>query len=80
MFHYNVDYALFHILQYTNRDLYNYLVRTNMCAKIILPSQTLILFPTESEFWYLGMIFPGATIFVEQMEMHTSNNRLWARG
>ncbi|CAL0304761.1 unnamed protein product [Lupinus luteus] len=30
MFHYNVDYALFQIIEYTNRDLYNYLVRANM--------------------------------------------------
>ncbi|CAL0320312.1 unnamed protein product [Lupinus luteus] len=44
------------------------------CAKIDLPSQTLILSPTENEFLYVGIVFPQAVIFVEQKDLQNENN------
>ncbi|XP_017437932.1 mediator of RNA polymerase II transcription subunit 25 [Vigna angularis] len=60
-----VDYVFFSIMQFNNLDLYEHLKNKKLCAKIRLPSQTLILSATESKDHYIGTIFLGETIFVE---------------
>uniref|UniRef100_A0A0R0KX57 Mediator of RNA polymerase II transcription subunit 25 n=1 Tax=Glycine max TaxID=3847 RepID=A0A0R0KX57_SOYBN len=60
-----IDYVFFHIIQFNNLNLYDYMMSKNLCAKIELPSQTLILSITQSKYHYLGAIFPEDTIFVE---------------
>ncbi|KAK7364062.1 hypothetical protein VNO80_12411 [Phaseolus coccineus] len=62
-----IDYVFFSIMQFNNLDLYEYLKNENLCAKICLPTQTLILSPTESKHHYIGTIFLGDTVFVEPL-------------
>ncbi|XP_027357393.1 mediator of RNA polymerase II transcription subunit 25-like [Abrus precatorius] len=62
-----IDYVFLQTLQFNNLDLYDYLMERNMCAKIDLPFQTLILSTTESKYHYLGTIFHGETMFVEPL-------------
>ncbi|RDX76581.1 Mediator of RNA polymerase II transcription subunit 25, partial [Mucuna pruriens] len=54
----SIDYMFVHITLFNNLDLYNHLMSKNLCAKIDLPSQTLILSTTESKYHYLGIVFP----------------------
>ncbi|KAF1886871.1 hypothetical protein Lal_00046109, partial [Lupinus albus] len=55
----NVDYVYFHITQHNNLRLYDHLIKNDMCARINVPSQTLILTPTEKELYYVGTVFQG---------------------
>ncbi|RZC24896.1 hypothetical protein D0Y65_003869 [Glycine soja] len=57
-----IDYVFFHIIQFNNLNLYDYMMSKNLCAKIELPSQTLILSITQSKYHYLGAIFPEERI------------------
>ncbi|RDX84675.1 Mediator of RNA polymerase II transcription subunit 25, partial [Mucuna pruriens] len=56
-----IDYVFFYISQFNNDDLFDHLMSRNLCAKIALPTQTLILSTTESKNHYLGTIFAGDT-------------------
>ncbi|KOM54293.1 hypothetical protein LR48_Vigan10g018500 [Vigna angularis] len=57
-----VDYVFFSIMQFNNLDLYEHLKNKKLCAKIRLPSQTLILSATESKDHYIGTIFLGVSL------------------
>ncbi|KAK7348651.1 hypothetical protein VNO80_23245 [Phaseolus coccineus] len=59
------DDLLFEVTQFDNLDLYHYLTSNNVCAKIALPSLTLVLSTTENKHCYMGSIFPGDAVFVE---------------
>ncbi|XP_040862734.1 uncharacterized protein DDB_G0271670 isoform X1 [Glycine max] len=59
-----IDYVFFHIIQFNNLNLYDYMMSKNLCAKIELPSQTLILSITQSKYHYLGAIFPEVSVEV----------------
>ncbi|CAL0322209.1 unnamed protein product [Lupinus luteus] len=61
----NVDYVYFHITQHNNLRLHDHLIKNDMCARINVPSQTLILTPTEKELYYVGTVFQGGIAFVE---------------
>ncbi|RDY06743.1 Mediator of RNA polymerase II transcription subunit 25, partial [Mucuna pruriens] len=54
-----IHYMFFRIVQFNNLDLFDHMMSKNLCAKIDLPSQTLILSTTESKHHYLGTVFPG---------------------
>ncbi|XP_020222931.1 mediator of RNA polymerase II transcription subunit 25 isoform X2 [Cajanus cajan] len=60
-----IDYVFFHTTEFNNLDLYHHLMSKNLCAKIELPTQTIILSTTESKYHFLGIIFPADTIFIE---------------
>ncbi|XP_068501313.1 mediator of RNA polymerase II transcription subunit 25-like isoform X2 [Phaseolus vulgaris] len=62
-----IDFVFITIMQFNNLDLYEYLKSGNLCAKICLPTQTMILSPTESKHHYIGTIFLGDTVFVEPL-------------
>ncbi|MED6219557.1 hypothetical protein PIB30_036807 [Stylosanthes scabra] len=59
------DSVFFHVTEYNNLDLHNLLITKKLFAKIDLPSQKLILSPTENSVCYEGIVFPGDTFFVE---------------
>ncbi|CAJ1939284.1 unnamed protein product [Sphenostylis stenocarpa] len=54
-----LDDVFFEVTQFDNLDLYYHLMSNNLCAKISLPSHTLMLSTTDSKHCYLGSIFPG---------------------
>ncbi|KAG4402165.1 hypothetical protein GLYMA_02G139366v4 [Glycine max] len=60
-----IDYVFFHIIKFNNLDLYDYMMSTNLCAKIVLPSQIVILSTTNSKYHFLGAIFSGDTVFIQ---------------
>ncbi|KAH1261419.1 hypothetical protein AAZX31_02G133200 [Glycine max] len=60
-----IDYVFFHITHFNHLNLYDRLKSKNLCAKIELPPQTIILSTTSSKYHFLGAIFPGDTLFVE---------------
>ncbi|OIW03657.1 hypothetical protein TanjilG_22314 [Lupinus angustifolius] len=60
-----VEFVYFHITQHNNLRLYDHLIKNDMCARINVPSQTLILIPTEKELYYVGTVFQGGIAFVE---------------
>ncbi|TKY59160.1 Mediator of RNA polymerase II transcription subunit 25 [Spatholobus suberectus] len=64
-----IGYMFFYITEFNNLDLYDHLMSKNLCAKIVLPSQTLILSTTESKCHFLGTLFPGDMVFVEPMPL-----------
>ncbi|XP_039691161.1 mediator of RNA polymerase II transcription subunit 25 isoform X2 [Medicago truncatula] len=61
-----IHYLFFHVAKYGNVDLYNHCKTRNNCAKVDLQFQTIILSPTEREPLFVGTVFPGGTIFIEQ--------------
>ncbi|KAL2321229.1 hypothetical protein Fmac_030198 [Flemingia macrophylla] len=61
-----INYVFFHITRFNNLDVYQHMIGKNLCAKIELPSETIILrTTTESKHHFLGIIVPRETIFVE---------------
>ncbi|QCD83083.1 mediator of RNA polymerase II transcription subunit 25 [Vigna unguiculata] len=62
-----LDDVLFEVTQFDNLDLYHHLISYNLCAKIALPSHTLILSTTENKHCYTASIFPGDAVFVEPL-------------
>ncbi|XP_073220737.1 uncharacterized protein [Cicer arietinum] len=60
-----IDYVLFNVIKYSNVDLYNHLKNKNLCAKIDLNYQSIILSPSERELFFVGAVFPGDTLFIE---------------
>ncbi|KAL2573865.1 hypothetical protein AAZV13_17G155800 [Glycine max] len=59
-----IDYVLFHITHFDNFNLHNHMRSKNLCAKILLPYQTIILSLTDSKYHFLGAIFHGDMVFV----------------
>ncbi|CAL5186528.1 unnamed protein product [Lathyrus oleraceus] len=64
-FSHPIDNVIFHVLKYSNVDLYKHLKSRYMCAKIDLQCQSIILSPTERENFFVGTVFPGETLFIE---------------
>ncbi|XP_027925464.1 mediator of RNA polymerase II transcription subunit 25-like [Vigna unguiculata] len=62
-----IDYVFFDILHFNNLDLYEHLTNKNLCAKINLPSQILIISPTSNRHYYIGTIFPADTTFIQKI-------------
>ncbi|KAG4394428.1 hypothetical protein AAZX31_20G029200 [Glycine max] len=60
-----VDYVFLYLKQFDNLDLHDHLNNKNLSAKIHLPSQILMLTPTKSKHHFIGIVFPGDTIFIE---------------
>ncbi|XLS94906.1 hypothetical protein HN51_070914 [Arachis hypogaea] len=59
------DSVFFHVSEYNNLDLYSLLIGRKVYAKIDLPSQILMISPTDNVFLYEGIVFPGDTYFIE---------------
>ncbi|KAK7314514.1 hypothetical protein VNO77_33040 [Canavalia gladiata] len=59
-----IDYVFIQIMQFNNLDLYEHLMSKNLCAKIDLPSQTLVVSPTESKYHFIGTVFPGVSVML----------------
>ncbi|TKY44677.1 Mediator of RNA polymerase II transcription subunit 25 [Spatholobus suberectus] len=68
-----IDYVFFRILQFNNLDLSDHLMSKNLCAKIHLPSQILILSPTESKYHYIGIVFPGCLFTIYHFVLLSTN-------
>ncbi|CAK8534179.1 unnamed protein product [Lathyrus sativus] len=64
-FSHPIDNVIFHVLKYSNIDLYKHLKSRFLCAKIDLQYQSIILSPTERENFFVGTVFPGDTLFIE---------------
>ncbi|XP_017437899.1 mediator of RNA polymerase II transcription subunit 25-like isoform X2 [Vigna angularis] len=60
-----IDYVFFYMLHFNNLDLYEYLMKKNLCAKVNLPFQTLIISPTKNRHFYIGTVFPADVTFVQ---------------
>ncbi|KEH27077.1 hypothetical protein MTR_6g085130 [Medicago truncatula] len=61
-----IHYLFFHVAKYNNVDLYKHLKTSYLCAKVDLQFQSIILSPTEREPLFVGTVFPGGTLFIEQ--------------
>ncbi|KAL5184262.1 Mediator of RNA polymerase II transcription subunit 25 [Glycine soja] len=59
-----IDYVLFHITHFDNFNLHNHMRSKNLCAKILLPYQTIILSLTDSKYHFLGAIFHGVSVIL----------------
>ncbi|KAK7348652.1 hypothetical protein VNO80_23246 [Phaseolus coccineus] len=62
-----IDYVFFHITEFNNLDLYDHLEKKDLCAKVELPSEIIILSTTESKYHFLGTIIPRDTIFIQPL-------------
>ncbi|ESW25712.1 hypothetical protein PHAVU_003G059200 [Phaseolus vulgaris] len=62
-----IDYVFFHITEFNNLDLYDHLEKKDLCAKVELPSEIIILSTTESKYHFLGTIIPRDTVFIQPL-------------
>ncbi|XP_068501309.1 mediator of RNA polymerase II transcription subunit 25-like [Phaseolus vulgaris] len=62
-----IDYVFFDILYFNNLDFFEHLTNKNLCAKVNLPSQILIISPTKNRHYYVGIVFPEGTTFIERI-------------
>ncbi|XP_014506242.2 mediator of RNA polymerase II transcription subunit 25 [Vigna radiata var. radiata] len=60
-----IDYVFFHITEFNNLDVYEHLSKKKVCAKVELPSETIILSATESKYHFLGTIIPRDIVFIQ---------------
>ncbi|KAL9324546.1 hypothetical protein ACSQ67_009403 [Phaseolus vulgaris] len=62
IFHGPIEYVFFYMLNFNNLDFFEHLTKQNLCARVTLPTQILIISPTENQHYYVGTVFPRVSV------------------